>query len=480
MIDNSIHEEYEKIFGAPQKPVNLFDTDEEYEAVRQYVVNVERIYDVKKNLPFSGVEICSYEDFKRNEIVRDAQKMGYRVFYIRRYLGKELTTYAAGFFNPRTSRFEVLKGAFFNDSVFFKSQLMNMSIQDKLPFLNHFRRENGKMYLKHQYTPASASLFASLLLGKKSTFREWYDERHKTLDAYYQKYKNSAIDETEAKTFPDYVEPPTFEEVFAIPKPTVKKTEVPKEKVTEAPKEKVIGKHFFYLHKYGVYNAYGYHDTATGYFYICQNSKVATAEASDYAGSSSSNGRKRFINEACTLEGKFYKVIKLAKCRSASAAACYVTGCKVDYTLWVDSNGKHLKDCYPQRFFMSAETPPQNTVKEKPENHLFYLRQDPEPGRFCDAKGWYNPDKQYFIIKAGSVISRELAPQYKGTPFENQRSLFVSRNCLLQNNKLVVQKDVTINSPTMAACHVTGRVVKNRTIWTDEKGLTIDDIYGMK
>ena len=473
MIDNSIHEEYEKIFGTPQKPVNLFDTDEEYETVRQYVVNAERIYDFKKNLPFSGVELCSYEDFKRNEIVRDAQKMGYRIFYIRRYKGKELTTYAASFFNPSTSCFEILKGAFFNDSEFFKSQLMYMSIQDKQTFLNHFSRENGRMYLKHQYTPASASLFASFLLGKKCTFREWHDERNRTLDAYYPKYKKSIIDKTEAKTFPDYVEPAAkLEDVFSIPKPIITNT--------EAPKATITGKHLFYLHKNDLYNAYGYLDIATGYFYICPNSIVATAEAPDYAGTSSSNSRKRFINETCNPDGKFYKVIKLAKCRSASAAACYVTGCKVDYTVWVDSNGKHLKDCYPQYLFMSAETPPQNTVKEKPEDHLFYLRQHPEPDRFCDAKGWYNPDKQYFTIKAGSVISRELAPQYKGTPFENHRNLFILRNCLLQNNKLVVQKDVTINSPTMAACHVTGRVVKNRTIWTDEKGQTINDIYGIK
>lgn len=352
MIDNSIHEEYEKIFGASQKPVNLFDTDEEYEAVRQYVVNAERIYDVKKKLPFSGVQLCSYEDFKRNEIVREAQKMGYRIFFIRRYLGKELITYAAGYFNPRTSRFEVLKGAFFNDSAYFNNQLKSMLIQDKLPFLTHFRRENGKMYLKRQYAPASASFFASLVLGKKCTFREWHDERNKTLDAYYQKYKNSAIDKSESKTFPDYVEPPKLEEVFSIPKPAVKKTEVSKELIT--------GKHIFFLKRLGVCFAYGYHDPDSGFFYICPNSKVVSEEAPDYAGSSSSVGRRRFLHEACSPDGKFYKVIKLAQCRSASAAACYVTGCKVDYTLWEDAIGKHLKDCYPQHSFEEEKFTIQN------------------------------------------------------------------------------------------------------------------------
>lgn len=93
-------------------------------------------------------------------------------------------------------------------------------------------------------------------------------------------------------------------------------------------------------------------------------------------------------------------------------------------------------------------------AKEKPEDHLFYLRQNTKPGRFCNTKGWYDPEKKFFIIKAGSVISREQAPQYKNTPYERSRSLFVQRNCILKDNKLIVQKDITINSTTMADCYV--------------------------
>ena len=35
--ENDINEEYERLFGMP-KQINLFDTDEEYESFRQYIL----------------------------------------------------------------------------------------------------------------------------------------------------------------------------------------------------------------------------------------------------------------------------------------------------------------------------------------------------------------------------------------------------------------------------------------------------------
>lgn len=252
-------------------------------------------------------------------------------------------------------------------------------------------------------------------------------------------------------------------------------------KIVSVNKSDYSDKHLFHMIVDGRCKAWGYFEPETNYFYICKGSLVSKIEEAEYASTTSGKARERFLDKACTDYDKSYYVVKKdAKCKSASAAACYALGRTVKYTEWIDDDNMFLKDYYPQRFFMSGNIPVQNINKEKPKDHLFYLKQDPEPGRFCDAQGWYDPDKQYFILKAGSIISRELAPQYKGTPFEHSRNLFVQRNCILKNNNLVVLKDVTINSPTMAACHVTGRVVKKRTIWTDSQGNTINDIYGMK
>lgn len=517
-----INEEYVKIFGVEIRE-NLFSVDdEEYNALRQEIIDAKREFNLKKSLPFEEIQLLAYDDFKRHEVVHLAEKQGYRIFYIRNHRNSKLVTYGAGYFNPRDSKFYVLKECFFEESSYFTYLTNKLYGLKKLNFLGSFRKNNGTMSEKILHRYDSASLAASYYCGGKTTFREWIDDRGKTLDAYYPKYKASNIDELEEKTFPDYV-PPTPTPVVQEPTPSnirrgnitegVSKhyvnniTELTREspkKETKKPqpaynvadfvhslspqqvnvsvnKAEYSDKHLFQIIVDGRCKAWGYFETETNNFYICKGSLVSKTEDAEYLGTTSCKARVRFLDKACLDYGNSYYVVKKdTKCKSASAAACYVLGRTVTYTEWVDDNNKFLKDYYPQRFFMGEIIPEQKTIKEKPEDHFFYLRQDPEPGRFCDAKGWYNPDKQYFIIKAGSVISRELALQYKGTTFERARSLFIQRNCILRNDKLVVQNDVTINSPTMAACHVTGRVVKNRTIWTDSKGKTINDIYGMR
>lgn len=520
-----INEEYEKIFGVETRETLFSADDEEYNALRQEILDAKREFNPKKSLPFEGIQLLAYDDFKRHEVVRLAEKQGYRIFYIRNTRNSKLVTYGAGYFNPRDSKFYVLKDCFFEESSYFNNLCNKLYGIKKLSFIDSFRKDSGTMTEKRLHVYESASLAASYYRGERTTFREWRDDRGKTLDAYYPKYKASNIDELEEKTFPDYV-PPAPPPVISEPTPSNIRRgsiteQVPKQprryvnNITEHTPDKPIAepkspqpssnvadvvnslfplqgnvsvnkaeysdKHLFHMIVDGRCKAWGYFETETNYFYICKGSLVSKIEEAEYASTASCKARARFLDKACAdYDRSYYVVKKDAKCKSATAAACYALGRTVTYTEWIDDNNKYLKDYYPQRFFMGGNPPVQNTVKEKPEDHLFYLRQDPEPGRFCDAKGWYDPDKQYFILKAGSVISRELAPQYKGTAFENSRSLFVQRNCILRNNKLVVLNDVTLNSPTMAACHVTGRVVKNRTIWTDSKGKTINDIYGMK
>ena len=126
------------------------------------------------------------------------------------------------------------------------------------------------------------------------------------------KYKDASIDELEAKTFPDYIAPTLSKE------PHTDQIEVQKKK------------HYFHIDIKDGFKANGYFDTTNHYFYICNDSFIVSNEEPSYVNTPSSIARKRFLKEACQYNPilGLYSTTKNAKCKSASAAACYVLGKK--------------------------------------------------------------------------------------------------------------------------------------------------------
>lgn len=215
--DFDVNEEYQKIFGVETRETLFSADDEKYTALRQKILDTKREFKPKKSLPFEGIKLLDYEEFKRYEVVRLAEKQGYRIFYIRYYRNSKLVTYGAGYFNPKDSKFYVLKGCFFEETAYFKDLYNKLYGFKKQSFIDSFCKDSGTMKEKRLHVYDSASLAASYYLGERTTFREWRDNRGKTLDAYYPKYKASNIDEMEKKTFPDYVSLAT---PSVAPKPT--------------------------------------------------------------------------------------------------------------------------------------------------------------------------------------------------------------------------------------------------------------------
>ena len=56
-----VNDEYEKLFGSAKR-VNLFETEEEYNELRQYIMSEPQITYITKMLPFEGVELPIIED----------------------------------------------------------------------------------------------------------------------------------------------------------------------------------------------------------------------------------------------------------------------------------------------------------------------------------------------------------------------------------------------------------------------------------
>ena len=494
-----INEQYEKIFGKEIRPNVFSPDDEEYNSLRQDIRDAKREFNPNKKLPFDGIKIQSYEDFRRDEIVQEAAKTGNRVFFIKKYKGGKLIAYAAAYFNIRNNMFFVLRESFCHETEYFRHLTNSIYITKRFAFRSSFVAKEEFLQLKETKVFDSASVAASYFLGKKTTFREWRDERGKTLDAYFVKYKSESINDSEDKTFPDYVEPkpePVREVMNGsitelIGKPiTQPKPKNQTQPQTQSPIIDILNslpgnnsRHLFYLKEDGLCNASGYYDPETNYFYICKDSLVAIREEEEYCNTTSSQARKRFIDQACELQLLnifYYRVKKDAKCRTASAAACYVLGRTATYSLWKDANGKYLKDFYPGRFFVGGENVPtkaEQKTQTQSSLRMFFLKRDTDPERMCNVSGYYDITTQKFIVQAGSLFCLGSAISYEYTQAGIARRTFLNKYCSKEKTGYRLKKDYIFDAPSTAASYALGRSANGWTEFKDKNRITLDSVY---
>ena len=77
-----INNEYEKLFGRA-KSINLFDSDEEYETLRQYIISQPSAYTKSRALPFDNIKLRPYNEFVWKQEIESATNDGKHVFYIK-------------------------------------------------------------------------------------------------------------------------------------------------------------------------------------------------------------------------------------------------------------------------------------------------------------------------------------------------------------------------------------------------------------
>ena len=455
----SIDEQYELIFGKTERP-NIFSIDdEEYQTLRQKICETKREYYFSNTLPFSDVKLLSYNDYVRSEIAKKASNNGYRIFYIKQYVNNQLYIYAAGYFNPVTSQFFVLQESFLVQSQYFTHLINSISNPIKRVFIrNSFSSSENIVKQTKLLQYDSASLAASYFLGKKSDFRVWKDNRGKTLDAYYSKYKDASIDELEAKTFPDYIAPTLSKE------PHTDQIEVQKKK------------HYFHIDIKDGFKANGYFDTTNHYFYICNDSFIVSNEEPSYVNTPSSIARKRFLKEACQYNPilGLYSTTKNAKCKSASAAACYVLGKKETYLAWEDGEGKKLNDFYPETLLIENETESEHNDTSE---CMFYISRSVDPLRSCMAIGIYDSISKKFILKEDSLLCLVCAPSFELSSYSTNRHHFINKYCIKENNGFRLKRDMLFDTPSTAACYVLGRSANGWVEWKNKMGITLDAFY---
>lgn len=438
----NIDEEFEKLLP-PTLRKSLFDDSEDYESLREYIIAQPYNSLPKRSLPFSAVELMDYVDFRRNEAVDKATKEHKHLFFVKQsQKGKEEFCNAAGYYEKNSKSFIVMPYSYIVSQtcghVHYPKQRYGATNMDGV-----------NRYITHPIPFNSPEEAATFVLGQKAGLDEWIDRRGKGLLDYY----------------------PNLKTVEDILRPV---------QTSKSPTEK----HILGIYDSGRCKAWGYFDPESGHFYIMKDSLLALNAESEYEKSASGLARSRMIATNCTRIDDFYIVNKDTKCRSASAAACYALGKDSSYVEWEDTEGKGLKDFYPDRFYRKKEKIQQldlfagkNDSIQESVIHVFYIEKKGESGRECEATGYFDEKTNTFILKEGSKWATEVTKAYQFTASELKRRNNIKKNCKIIAGSIVQVRDLLCESPSVAASFVLGRAANGWKEWTDKDGYSLKTIY---
>lgn len=447
--DININEEFEKILpSTPRK--SLFDDSEDYESLREYIIAQPYNSLRKKNLPFAEIEFIDYVDFQWNNGIDKATEENKHLFFIRQSeKGEEEYCNAAGYYQKHSKSFVLMPYSYIVAQAY-----------GHVPFPSHRignKHMDGKnRYITHPITFNTPEEAATFVLGQKAGLDEWVDRRGKGLLDYYPNL---------------LVKPePVVSDIIASPSV---RTSVP-----------VSEKHIFMIFVKGVCKASGYFDPEKGCFFILKDSLLALNVEREYEKSASCLARNRMISTVCSRIDSVYKVNKDTKCRSASAAACYVLGKNSSYIEWEDADGKGLHDFFPERFYRKKDsTQPMNLFPEDDDIsnedviHIFYIQKFGKPGRECNAFGYFDEKTKTFILKEGSKWASEVTKGYQFTASEFLRRNHIKKNCKVIAGSVIQSRDILCESPSAAASFVLGRTANGWEEWTDREGRSLKNFY---
>ena len=436
----NINEEYERIFGIA-KSINLFNSDEEYENLRQYIISQPNDYIKSNVLPFDGIKLTPYNEYIWKQEIESAKERGKHVFYIKKV---QPFCKAACYYETNMGTIVLLRYSYIVSSNSYDNDLILQAGRRKLLMHKSCQDSKGR-YITENVRCSTPLVSASYVLGRKADLTEWCDENGKSIVTYYS-------------------------ELARLMDQEVKKKDEDREKSLKAKRiiELLNGiaiylankdpKHIFYIKENGVCNASGYLEENSKQFFILQGSLVSVESDILFDTSQTGKARIRFLDKACVLKSHYYYVSKDAKCRSASAAACYVLGRKADFTVWRDEKGKTLEEVFPDRFFV-----PQNVSSPLPlpfapdEPPLFHIVKTDDPMRYCKAYGTYDSTGNHFLIMKDSILSLDVSSSYRYTAADYQRQKFIKLNCVKKSNGFVLKRDALCDSPSAAASFVLGR-----------------------
>lgn len=309
--EENINNEYEKLFGRV-KSINLFDSDEEYENLRQYIISQPKEHIKRYALPFDGIKLMPYNEFIWKQEIESATNEGKHVFYIKQ---SQPFCNAACYYDVSKGVIILLRYSYIVNTNSYDNDLNLMSGRRKLLMHKSCQDDKGR-YLTENVRCSSPLVTASYVLGRKANLSEWCDEKGKSIVTFY-----SALARLQAQEIKRKEEETKDQNKGRLLLSLLKG-------VADFQAKRGVKRHIFYIEENGVCSASGYLEEDSKQFFILKGSLVSKESDVIYASSQSGMARVRFLDQACVLKSHYYCVSKDAKCRSASAAACYVLGVK--------------------------------------------------------------------------------------------------------------------------------------------------------
>ena len=343
-----VNVEYEKLFGSAKR-VNLFDTEEEYDELRQYIMADPQVTYVTNKLPFEGVEIAIGKEkykCKRNSIknsvigdilcalIRNRQNMetsilqkasyedGMHLFFIQ----ENGVCDARGYYNEEQKYFYICKDSL----VSYDTDLIYMINDKEKARINFLKKiceeENGYYRVIKDAKCRSALAAACYVLGRESEQDVWKDANGKSLSEVYPDLFSISNNDEKQEFKTDELSQKNKEPIIKHQKQH--KVEVPK----NTTKGVRVGRppRYYYISRENIgnrsCNAKGEYDKTNDKFTILAGSVLASDVISSYRYTASDIKRRKFIQQYCGPTRFDCKMRKDGVCNSPDEAACFVLG----------------------------------------------------------------------------------------------------------------------------------------------------------
>ena len=173
----NINAEYEKLIPPTQRE-SLFEDSEDYESLRQYIIDQPRIHFSKNKYPFSGIQLTSYVDYRKQDIIDQERENNKHIFYLKQsQKGRSDFCDAAGYYVKETRGFVLLP----------YSHIINKA-QPSAPkgYGRKGALDGVNLYTLSLISFWSPEVAASYVLGQSAGLDEWIDSKGKGLLAYYK------------------------------------------------------------------------------------------------------------------------------------------------------------------------------------------------------------------------------------------------------------------------------------------------------
>lgn len=122
----------------------------------------------------------------------------------------------------------------------------------------------------------------------------------------------------------------------------------------------------------------------------------------------------------------------------------------------------------------------ENHIETMNTNHVFYIYENENPFRQCNATGRYDPSAKCFVLLQGSLLCLDVDSSYRYSAGELQRRLFIHKNCIRKSDGYYLKKDTICSTPSQAASYVLGKIASGKDEWMDDVGNTLGDVYHLK